>query len=299
MSSPAAMLGLLVCAFFMWSTGFVIIKASLVWLNPLTVMTLRMLPPLAIYLVLRKQVMPEKWLREDWKWFALMVLGDPIGTLALQSQALRLTTASQAGMIFACMPLIMSLVARVFFGEAIRRRCLIGIGIAFSGVSMVALTGTSSAAAPNPVLGNLLSLCAMGALICYSLTVKRLSQHYKAPTLLFVQALGANCIQLPLFFVFWPSADMLAATPAWVFWALLYTGVFPACLGYLIVNRALGTLKAAHVSLLNTLVPVFVLILGHIALGERLIPLQYFGAALVFGGVILAGIPESTASKNR
>ena len=299
MLSPRAFtLASLVLAYVMWSTGFVIIKISLGWIGGLPMMTLRMLPPLLVYLVLWKRVQPERWHREDFKWLALMVLCDPIGTLTFQSHALPLTTASQSGMIFACLPLLMAAAARLLFGEVIRRRCMLGILLAFTGVSLVALTGGSNAQAPNPVLGNVLSFCAVCSLLTYTLTVKRLAARYRPYTLLFVQAIGANIIQIPLFLFFLPSEmPLLEAAPGWLYVAIAYMGLFPACIGYFLVNRALSEIKAAHVSLLNTLVPICVMLLGHLVLGERLIVPQYVGSALVLGGAVLAGIPEASATR--
>ncbi len=283
----------LVLAYFMWSTGFVLIKVILPWLGAVPMLTGRMLPPLIVYLILWKKVQPARWYPEDFKWLALMVLFDPIGSVGMQSQALQLTSASQSGMIFACLPLLMAVAARLLFKEVIRRRCVAGILLAFAGVSLVALTGKASAQAPNPLLGNLFSLCAVFSLLGYTLTVKRLAARYRPYTLLCVQAVGSTCVHIPMLLCFFPGLAALAAVPWPVYLALFYVGAFPACLGYFLVNRAIGLIKAAHVSLLNTLVPVFVLIIGYLALGERLLPLQYFGSALVLGGAVLAGIPDA------
>lgn len=294
MSAQLTTLLSLVLAYAMWSTGFILVKVVTTWLPPLTLMTLRMLPPLVIYLLLWKHVQPQRWHREDFKWLALMVLGDPLGTLFFQSHALPLTTASQSGMIFACLPLLMAAAARILFKEAIKKRCLMGIICAFTGVLLVALTGGSTAQAPNPILGNSLSFLAICSLLTYSLTVKRLAGRYKPYTLLFVQAIGASCVQIPLFLLFPPSMEALSATPWSIYLGILYMGLFPACIGYFLVNRALSLIKAAHVGLLNTLVPVFVLVLGHLVLGERLILMQYAGCFMVLTGAVLAGLPESS-----
>lgn len=298
LSRRATVVTLLILAYFMWSTGMITIKLVLPWAGFLGVMTIRMIPPLLVYLLLWKRVQPVRWYREDIKWLAFMVLGDPLGTLFFQTHALQLTTASQSGMIFACMPLLMAAAARILFGEKIRSRCLAGMFCACIGVFLVALTGHATASAPRPLLGNLFAFLAVCCLLVYSLSVKQLVRHYTPQTLLFVQAVVSNLVQLPLFLLFWPTADLPAARPWWVIPAILYIGFFPACLGYYIVNRSLSVIKAAYVSLLNTTVPVFVLLLGFVVLDEKLLPAQYFGSALILCGAILAGLPEqsSTAS---
>ena len=299
MLSPRAFTLLtLIFAYMMWSTGFVLVKVTTAAFGSLPVMTLRMIPPLLVYLVLWKKVQPERWHKEDFKWLALMVLCDPIGSLGFQTHALPLTTASQSGMIFAGLPLLMAITSRLLFKETLTRRCVAGIVLAFSGVILVALTGKASAQAPNPIVGNLLSFCAVSCLLCYTLTVKRLAARYKPYTLLCVQAVGATLIQVPLFLIFFPGMETMAQVPWTIYAGVAYMGFFPACLGYFLVNRAISLVKAAHVSLLNTLVPVFVLIIGYVFLDERLQPLQYMGATLVLGGAVLAGIPDESQTRS-
>ncbi len=284
----------LIFAYFMWSTGFVLVKVTIAWLGALPVMTLRMLPPLLVYLLLWKRVQPARWHKEDFKWMALMVLCDPLCSVGFQTQALPLTTASQSGMIFACLPLLMAIASRFLFGERLSRRCSLGIILAFFGVILVALMGKATVEAPNPPLGNLLSFCGICSLLTYTLTVKKLAARYKPYTLLCVQAVGGTCIHVPLLLLFLPQSEVWLSTPWYIYAAVLYMGFFPTCLGYFLVNRAISLIKAAHVSLLNTLVPVFVLIIGYVFLGERLEPLQYIGSAMVLGGAVLAGIPEDS-----
>jgi drug/metabolite transporter (DMT)-like permease len=299
MSPQIATVLSLVLAYFLWSTGFIVLKASLAWLGPLSVMTVRMLPAFVLYLIFRKRMQPEKWHREDVKWLLLMTLFDPLGTLLLQTHALPLTTASQSGMIFACMPLLMVGAARVLMGERIRRRCLAGILVAFAGVSMVTLTGGANAYAPNPVLGNTLSFFAICSLLGYSLTVKRLAARYRPSALIFAQTMIANAVQIPLFLLLLPdNLPVLQAAPWKIFGALFYMGIFPVCVGYYLVNRGISRIKAAYVSLCNSLMPAFVLLLGHLILDERLVMPQYAGAALIFAGVILAGLPEATSTSS-
>jgi drug/metabolite transporter (DMT)-like permease len=286
-----------VLAYFQWSTGFILLKASSGWLGALPIMTIRMLPAFVLYLLFRKRMQPEKWRREDFKWLLLMAFFDPIGTVGLQAHALPLTTASQSGMIFACMPLLMVGAARVLMGERIRRRCFAGILVAFAGVNLVTLTGSPTAQASNPVLGNILSFIAVCFLLGYSLTVKRLAARYRPSALIFAQTMITNAVQIPLFLFFLPeNLPAMKAAPWEIFAALVYMGIFSVCVGYYLVSRAISRIKAAYVSLCNSLMPAFVLLLGHLVLDERLFMPQYLGAALIFGGVILAGLPEASST---
>ena len=294
LSPTSRTVALLIFAYVLWSTGFVTIKVAFGYMPIIYVMAVRMLPAGLLYLFLWKKVRPARWHKEDFKWLALMPLLDPVVLIFFQGNALPRATASQIGMIFAVGPLLMAIAAWLFFKERISRRCVLGIVTALSGVLLVALTGKASATGPQPVLGSLSALCAVCCAISYAMCVKRLSKRYSVYTLLAVQAIGSGLVHLP-FVLLTPFPQNV---PPAIWAGLIYVGIFPACLGYIFFNRALASIKAAHVSLLNTLMPVFILIIGHVVLGERLFWPQYVGSALVLCGALVAGMPERSSTKS-
>ena len=69
---------------------------------------------------------------------------------------------------------------------------------------------------------------------------------------------------------------------------VLFLGVFCSAIGYWLYAMALGTLGVGVCTIFINFIPVISAIGGYFFLGERLQPLQWFGAALVLGGVYLA-----------
>ena len=76
------------------------------------------------------------------------------------------TSAAQAGMITALLPLLVAMGAYVFLHERITRTTLAGFLLAVVGAVWLSLAGEASSSAPAPLLGNfyefLAMLCAMG-----------------------------------------------------------------------------------------------------------------------------------------
>lgn len=301
---------LLVCANLTWGGVFVASKIALEYFSIGQILFGRVVFAALCYVLLIKKIFPMRNYRKgDWKWLIAMMLCEPCLLFSFETLGLSYTTASQAGMIVACCPLLTAVGALVFYRENIGRRGLIGIIIAISGVALVSMSGEASEAAPNPFLGNIFMLLAASSAAAYTLIFKRLAGRYS-----FLLLSALQCFGGVIFFL--PSSGLLSLLPAGLIpgfipaaalapipdapltaWAsIVYMGLLVSFFSYFIVNYSITRLKAAHVLLFSNLIPVFTLILAFIILGERLLPLQYGGAALVMAGVIFAGVPEDSGS---
>lgn len=301
---------LLVCAYLTWGGVFVASKIALEYFTIGQILFGRVIFAAFCYLFFLRRIFPvTTYRRGDWKWLAAMALCEPCLLFSFETLGLANTTASQAGMIVACCPLLTALGALAFYREKIGRRGLIGILIAIGGVALVSLNGAASASAPNPMLGNVFIFLSACMAASYALIFKRLAGRYSFLFLSFVQCLGGV-----LFFL--PGSGVLALLPAgavpaflpesvsaplpdaplgaWL--AIVYMGLLVSFFSYFIINYSITRIKAAHVMLFSNLIPVFTLLLAFLILDERLLPLQYGGAALVMAGVLFAGVPEDSGT---
>lgn len=301
---------LLVCANLTWGGVFIASKIALEHFTIGQILFGRVIFAALCYLLLIRKVFPIKnYQKGDWKWLVAMMLCEPCLLFSFETLGLSYTTASQAGMIVACCPLLTAVGALFFYRENIGKRGLIGIAIAICGVALVSMNGAASDAAPNPFLGNVFMVCSATAAAAYALIFKRLAGRYSFLFLSALQCFGGVLFFLPVSGVLsllpaglvpsFVPASALATLPdapfaAWA--AIVYMGLLVSFFSYFIINYAITRLKAAHVLLFSNLIPVFTLILAFAILGERLLPLQYGGAALVMAGVLFAGVPEDSAS---
>ena len=76
---------------------------------------------------------------------------------------LRLTTASEGGIVASTTPAVIALVAFLLLGERLRARQVAGIVLAVGGVGLMTVVGQTAGVArgPNPLLGNALILGAV------------------------------------------------------------------------------------------------------------------------------------------
>ena len=275
-------------AVLLWGGSFIAMRVSLAVLPPGLVVWLRMAVSMLLLIPLYRLFLTGQYKRGDWRFLLPMVLFQPCLYFLFEASALTMTTASQAGIVSAVVPIITAIGALLFLGEAMSRRQWIALGLSLAGV--VGLTLASAAApdsrAANPVLGNMLELLAMFAAAGNFLIVRHLANRYNTWTLTAYQGVAG-------FLFFLPAARHLATVPpsAWsgpVVISILFLGLFVTFGAFGLYNYGLGKVTAARASIFINLIPVVTAILGWSMLGERLTPLQLLFGSLVIIGVRLA-----------
>ncbi|MFV0423721.1 DMT family transporter [Oleidesulfovibrio sp.] len=271
-----------------WGGGFIILKVLQQYLTLEHILLGRVLLASVLYLLLWKRIPKPQYRKGDWKVLLLLALCEPFLLFLFETLGLQYTSASQGGMIVACVPLTVALGAFLVYRERISMRCLAGIVLAVGGVIMVSALATASEQASNPLLGNLLIFCAVLSSTCYALSVKHLCTRYHYMYLAAVQVFGATVL-------FLPTAVMQPLPPvetllSWeVAGALVYLGLGITFFVYFVINYALTRIKAALVIQFANMIPISTMVFAYIFLDERLTTMQYVGVAMVLVGVLIAG----------
>ena len=275
----------LTLAMALWGSSFIALNIAFVELPPMWVIFGRMAIGSLIFLLAWRWSGQIVYRVGDWKYLLGLAVCEPCLYFIFEALALQNTTASQAGMITALMPLLVAVGAYFALAERITRLTLFGFLLAVSGAVWMSLSGSPDVSAPNPPLGNffefLAMLCAMG----YTLLLKHLSARYSTFLLTAMQAFIGAIFFLPLALAFAPLPAQVSPS-GWL--AVLYLGVVVTVLGYGLFNFGVSRLPASQASGFINLIPVFTLIFAVLLLGERLNATQMFASALVFFGVVLS-----------
>lgn len=275
----------LLLAMLLWGSSFIALKLAVNDLSPMIVIFMRM----AIGAVAFLTVWP--WLRHgfvyqagDWMYLLGMALFEPCLYFIFEAQALRYTSAGQAGMITAMLPLMVAIAAFFILKERSGWRQWLGFGIAVIGVIWMTLTGEDSEQAPNALLGNFLEFLAMVSAVGYTLLVKHLTRRYSAFLLTALQSFVGTLFFFPLALASpWPEQISLST-----FGLLIYLGLIITLGAYGLYNYSLTHLKATVAAGYTNLLPVFTLLFSMLLLGERLVLSQWLAIGLVFVGVFLS-----------
>ena len=277
----------LVTAMILWASSFVALKLAFRGFDPMVVIFGRMLVASFCFLpfVPRFRVR-NTFRRRDLPTLLFMALCEPCLYFLFEARALELTTASQAGMITALLPLMVAVAARFVLKETLSGSMLAGFAMAITGAIWLSLAGEASADAPQPLLGNFLEFVAMVCATGYIISLKRLTRRYTPFFLTAIQAFVGAVFFLP--FLGLPSTVLPAQWPWGPTLAIVYLGAVITLGAYGLYNYGVSRIPASQASIFVNLIPVFTVFLGWLILDERLTGAQYLASALVFVGIYIS-----------
>ena len=286
----------ILAAVILWGGSFAGMRVALKELSTWMVMWLRMMCALLILLPFIVKLKNVPYRPGDWKRLLPLVLLQPCFYFLLESNALCYTTASQAGVISASVPLMVALGAAVFLSERLTRRVVAGLSLSIVGVAGLTFLGTPDGTAQNALLGNAMELGAMACAAGNMLLVKKLSRRYNPWMLTAFQVMAGA-----LFFS--PGVSSLQMpTEVWsveLVLVLVYLGGFVTLGAFGLYNWGMSRITATRASAFIKLVPVTAVFFGWVLLGERLNLPQGLSALCIMGGVWLSQKAPAAVTKGR
>lgn len=277
----------LVCAMLLWASSFIALKLAFTAYDPMVVLFGRMIIASFCFLPFLPALLKKcRYEKGDLKLIAFMVFCEPCLYFIFEANALLQTTASQAGMVTATLPLFVAVGAMLILKEKVSILTFMGFIIAMAGVVGLSLMGDVTGSAPNPMLGNFLELMAMVCATGYTLSLKRLSERYPPFFLTALQAFCGTFFFFPALFL--PQTALPESFIMIPAFSILYLGAAITLGAYGLYNFGVSRIPASRASAYVNLLPVLTLFFAWMILGERFLPIQYGFAALVLLGVALS-----------
>jgi drug/metabolite transporter (DMT)-like permease len=278
----------LIMIMIVWGSTYVVTKAAVREVPPLTLAVLR-------YLIAAGVLVPIATARGG-----LMRLPKPIPIGALVWMGLTgiaiLTvgfnygliygSASQGALVYALGPGAVALAAVLGLGEALSRRRLAGIVLSVAGAVLVVVSGETDRAAPRPVLGAICMFAGVVAWAYYTVIAKRLADADQVVVIAWVSIIGSAML-LPFATIELLQSPILRPTlEGWL--GTLFLGAIASALAYVVYSWALRELDASIVGAYFTLDPIVGVLTAVVFLGEGLTGRQVVGAAIALIGMWLA-----------
>lgn len=273
-------------AVVLWGGSFAATRIALIHLSPLSVMAVRMGIAFCVITPFAPKLLPPQPIAGDLRYLLPMVAFQPCLYFLFESHALQYTTSSQAGVISACFPLMVTAGAALFFKEKVTGKTLSGLALSVFGVVALTLAGTGDAMATAPLLGNVLEVCAMACAASNVLLVKQLSDRYSPWTLTACQVVAGTLFFLPGFIPLWQKGAAIRQ-PELVLSLVFLGGLVTLC-AFGLYNWAISKIPASRASAFVNLVPVCAVAIGWSLLGESLTLVQCGAGFLVILGVWLS-----------
>ncbi len=279
----------ILAAVLLWGSSFSAMRVILRDLSPFEVMSCRLIVALFCILPFIKRLIPKNYQKGDWKILIPTVLFQPCLYFLFESNALQLTTSSQAGVISACVPLMVAFAAWMFLSESINTKTIIGLVLSICGVILLTIFQSNTGTASNPVLGNILEFGAMTCATFNIILIKQLSDRYNTWTLTAMQVVAGSLFFMPgLIGVF----HQIQSNPSvWTFQTitlLLFLGSFVSLAAFGLYNYGISKIPASKAAIFINLIPVTAVLLGWIILNEVLNTKQCIAAGIVILGVFLS-----------
>jgi drug/metabolite transporter (DMT)-like permease len=223
------------------------------------------------------------------RWLSLLIIGS-LGlsiTQGLIYMGLNYTTAINAGLIIALMPVMTMVLARFLLNEPVGTWQFIGSIIAFIGMAIIVAHGDLSALLRlNLNVGELFVVGAAIAFALYTVLLRRAKYELRGLPLLVI-LLGAGVLAALPFYAWELTRDERTTLNAKGLLALIYTAGPGGALMYYLFNLSVQALGASRAGVFLYLQTVFVAILAYFLLGERLLSYHLIGAFFILVGVLL------------
>jgi drug/metabolite transporter (DMT)-like permease len=285
-------------AVILWGFSFIATKVALREVHPFTLLTLRF--GIGGFLLLLFQLQKDKrflktFSSKDWFSIAFLAIIGISGHTLLQAYGLLYTTAINTGWIIAIMPIFITIAARLFLGEAITARKIIGILVGFFGIFLVISKGVFSFSlfCFGSTFGDLLVLISVLTWTAFTVGGRGFLSRF-SPLAAITPIMIVGClIILPFTWLKWEwnSLSHLSLS-GWM--GILFLGIFCSGLAYLFWYSALEKKDSSIVGMYLYLEPFVTLIGAYFLLDEEI---QWI--TLIGGGMILLGVYLATRKSSR
>jgi drug/metabolite transporter (DMT)-like permease len=279
-------------AIIFWGFSFIATKVVLREVHPFTLLTLRFgIGGLLLLLVQlqRNRGFLKTFSSKDWVSIIFLAIVGISGHTLLQAYGLLYTSATNTGWIVAITPIFITIAARLFLGERITARRMIGILVGFCGIFLVISKGVFSLSIFRfgSTFGDILALISAITWTAFTVGGKGFLSRF-SPLAAITPIMIVGClITLPFTWLKW-EWDILFRLSLTGWTGILFLGVFCSGLAYLFWYSALEKNDSGVVGIYLYLEPLVTLIGAYFLLKEEIEWITLWGGGMILLGVYLA-----------
>ncbi len=272
-----------------WGLSFVSSKTILnAGVPPMTMVAMRFaVASVLLFPLLRLR---EPRLRLDRRGVLSLAAGGLLGVTIyffFESRGVKLTTASNASLIIATIPVFTVIAERLFYNSRVAWYRWIGVVLSLGGVYLLVGRASGEEAAPGGLAGNLFMLGACLAWVAYNMVSRNLHRRFSDFAVTAYQALFGTLFLVPLALL--ERGSWVPLGPV-VLLNVLYLAVFCSAGGYFLYVYALARIGPVGIAPFINLIPVVGVLGGVLILGEKIAVLQVVGGVVVIAGVLVVNL---------
>lgn len=269
-----------------WGFSFISTKVVLSQIPPISIALFRqIIAVMTLIILLTLTGTKLKIARRDAGYIVLASFFGIVMYFVLENTGLLYTTASNASMIVASLPIFTIFAEALLFRLRVTGGMILCLILSTIGVALVVTVDGRLDLSSLRLWGNLLVMGAIISWVIYTILNRRLSESYPSLTLTTFQSAASIILFIPLVIPEmgrWPAASEITLT---VFANLLFLGVFCSGFAYVFYIYASRRLGLTVVSAFLNLIPVVTVIFGHLLLQDTLSWMQVLGMALIMTAI--------------
>ena len=208
----------------------------------------------------------------------------------LQTTGLLFATPTNSALITGLFVVFAPLADRLFFGTRPSRSVLVAVALSLFGMILLAGGGPDGA---NP--GDLLTLLCAAALGLHIALLSRYARAHDASGLVFAQMLSMALA----FGLLWPLFEPVTLPPREVWLSLVVTGLVASAGAFWVQTFVQQRISTARTAVILTTEPVFAALFGYWLAGDRLVPVQIFGAALILSALAVGEVAPVVSGRSK
>lgn len=284
MPRPLAVLMLVVCTLF-WGFAFLFQKDAMAHMGPLTFTAIRyiigtvLVAPLALREFRAGRARQVRFARRHWGQFVALVLSFFAGVWAQQA-AMQASSLTNGGFLTSLYVIFTPFVTIALFRHRPHPIIYFGAPLALAGLYL--LTGAD--VSRFSLSDGLLVVCALAWAVQIAVLAP-LVQETGLPVTMSAACFAVTgvlaLVGVPL--LEQPTLGGIGA--GWI--DILYTGIFSTAIAFTLQAMGQQYVPPANAAIILSSESLFAALAGFLFLGERLPPLGYAGAALIFGSILL------------
>lgn len=268
-----------------WGYSFISTKILLEELPPISIAFFRqVIASIVMVVIMLFSKSFKKMTKRDLILLAIASFFGVVLYFVFENIGLKYTTASNASIIVAAVPIFTLVTESIFYKLKITVKLIICVALSVAGVFMVILEQGSLDLSSSTLKGNILMLLAMMAWVVYTIISKGLTSRYTGLLLTTYQMIVSSILFIPFIIHEVPKWHTISTS---AMLNLLYLSVFCSALAYYLYNLAVKELGATITTMFLNLIPVVTIIGGILVLDESISGLQIGGMVIIIASLFV------------
>lgn len=271
-----------------WGFSFLFTKNTLRYLDTFQLLGYRFIVAAVILTLLAALgIIKIKLTAAKLKGMLLVTLFQPVLYFICETVGVKLTSASESGIVIALVPIAITLCSVLLLRERLTLTKWISVGICVSGVILIVLSN-GAVEGSGHLLGVLALLGAVVAAGFYNPISRKVSEICTPMEITFVMMWAGAIVFTAIgiatgnggigtYFSQFGNLSVLAN--------IAYLGILSSIVAFFCLNYALSKLESSVIGTFINLVPLVSVFAGVVIGGDKLFPLQCVGAALILAGI--------------